>query len=180
MADTESKIAYRINQGPPIHFWIPAVGQTMNIMFHSCNGFSLSVNPDDFNGPDPLWRDVLQKHAKKPFHVMIGGGDQSRFSSEAPTPFISLTPSPVYNDAVSKQTVHFRKWIAIKTPFQKSAHDFTGEMSAELEGFYLQRYSLCTMSSSSSPSPPFLSPLLPRSAKTSCRHVVCTGAVWSC
>lgn len=78
LADTESKIAYRINHGPPIHFWVPAVGQTMNIMFHSCNGFSLSVNPDDFNGPDPLWKDVLDKHKEKPFHVMIGGGDQSK------------------------------------------------------------------------------------------------------
>src|SRR5690606_5608763 len=76
MADGESKIAYRINQGPPIYFWVPAKGQAMNIMFHSCNGFSLSVNPDDFCGPDPLWNDVLQKHKEKPFHVMIGGGDQ--------------------------------------------------------------------------------------------------------
>lgn len=86
MADTESKIAYRINQGPPIHFWIPAVGQTMNIMFHSCNGFSLSVKPEDFCGPDPMWADVLRKHAENPFHVMLGGGDQSRFSSGALAP----------------------------------------------------------------------------------------------
>ncbi|KAF8544283.1 hypothetical protein BDD12DRAFT_915480 [Trichophaea hybrida] len=124
LADTESKIAYRINQGPPVNFWVPAVGQTMNIMFHSCNGFSLSVNPDDFNGPDPLWKDVLDKHKEKPFHVMIGGGDQ------------------IYNDAVSKQTTHFRNWLDIKTPFLKSGHEFTGEMSTELEGFYLERYSM--------------------------------------
>jgi hypothetical protein len=81
MCDVEAKIAYRINGGNPIHFWIPAIGQTMNIMFHSCNGFSLSVNPDDFSGPDPLWNDVLEKHKKKPFHVMIGGGDQSQLYS---------------------------------------------------------------------------------------------------
>lgn len=78
LADTESKIAYQINHGPIVHFWVPARGQTMNIMFHSCNGFSLSVNPDDFCGPDPLWRDVLEKHKQRPFHVMLGGGDQSR------------------------------------------------------------------------------------------------------
>ncbi|KAI5800657.1 hypothetical protein FPQ18DRAFT_252998 [Pyronema domesticum] len=123
MCDVEAKIAYRINGGNPIHFWVPAVGQTMNIMFHSCNGFSLSVNPDDFSGPDPLWNDVLEKHKKKPFHVMIGGGDQ------------------IYNDAVSKQTTHFRDWLSIKTPFHKSGHDFTAEMAAELESFYLDRYS---------------------------------------
>lgn len=78
MADGESKIAYRINGGPPIYFWVPAKGQVMNMMFHSCNGFSLSVNPDDFSGPDPLWNDVLEKHKVKPFHVMLGGGDQGK------------------------------------------------------------------------------------------------------
>lgn len=76
LADNESRIAYRINNGPLISFWVPARAKTMNIMFHSCNGFSLSVNPADFCGPDPLWKDVLEKHLNKPFHVMIGGGDQ--------------------------------------------------------------------------------------------------------
>ena len=32
----------------------------MNIMFHSCNGFSLGINPATFCGPDPMWRDALQ------------------------------------------------------------------------------------------------------------------------
>lgn len=77
LSDQQTRIAYRINHGPSIAFWVPARGETMNIMFHSCNGFSLSVNPDDFCGPDPLWRDVLREHQKKPFHVMLGGGDQS-------------------------------------------------------------------------------------------------------
>ena len=39
----ETRIAYSINNGPAIGFWVPARGQTMNVMFHSCNGFSLSV-----------------------------------------------------------------------------------------------------------------------------------------
>ena len=47
-----------------------------------CNGFSAGVNPDDFRGPgfqsgyDPLWVDLLAKHAEQPFHVLVGGGDQ--------------------------------------------------------------------------------------------------------
>lgn len=77
LSDQQMRIAYRINHGPSVAFWVPARGETMNIMFHSCNGFSLSVNPDEFCGPDPLWRDVLREHQKKPFHVMLGGGDQS-------------------------------------------------------------------------------------------------------
>ena len=39
----QQRIAYRINRGASVGFWVPARGQTMNVMFHSCNGFSLSV-----------------------------------------------------------------------------------------------------------------------------------------
>lgn len=77
LGNQQTRIGYRINRGPSITFWVPANGETMNIMFHSCNGFSLSVNPDDFCGPNPLWSDVLREHQQKPFHVMLGGGDQS-------------------------------------------------------------------------------------------------------
>jgi hypothetical protein len=47
-----------------------------------CNGFSAGVNPDDFRGPgfasgyDPVWVDLLLAHAARPFHVLMGGGDQ--------------------------------------------------------------------------------------------------------
>ena len=40
------------------------------------------MNPDDFRGPgfqtgyDPVWIDLLAKHAEQPFHLLIGGGDQ--------------------------------------------------------------------------------------------------------
>ena len=40
------------------------------------------MNPDDFRGPgfksgyDPVWMDLLSKHAKQPFHALVGGGDQ--------------------------------------------------------------------------------------------------------
>lgn len=77
LAEEESRIAYRINNGPLTSFWVPATGKMMNIVFHSCNGFSLEIDPASFSGSDPLWNDVLAKHQKKPFHVMIGGGDQS-------------------------------------------------------------------------------------------------------
>jgi hypothetical protein len=43
LGPTQARIAYRINHAASIGFWVPARGQTMNMMFHSCNGFSLSV-----------------------------------------------------------------------------------------------------------------------------------------
>ncbi len=81
-------------------------------------------SPDNFSGPDPLWRDVLNCHQTRPFHVMIGGGDQ------------------IYNDAVMSQSPLFREWLEIKNPRHKQEADFTPSMREELETFYLERYSM--------------------------------------
>ena len=43
LGESQARVAYRINKAASIGFWVPARGQTMNVMFHSCNGFSLSV-----------------------------------------------------------------------------------------------------------------------------------------
>ncbi|KAI5864757.1 hypothetical protein GGS23DRAFT_462120 [Durotheca rogersii] len=122
LRDEQQRIAYRINHGPATGFWVPARNQSMNIMSYSCNGFSLSVNPDDLSGPDPMWRDVLNNHQTRPFHVMIGGGDQ------------------IYNDAVMQETKHFRSWLQIKNPLHKNNAPFTAAMQDEMENFYLNRY----------------------------------------
>jgi PhoD related phosphatase len=124
LANVQQHIAYRINRGASTGFWVPARGQTMNIMFHSCNGFSLSVNPNQFSGPDPLWRDVLNVHQTRPFHVMIGGGDQ------------------IYNDRVLTETRHFGEWSRLRNPHIKHEAPFTPEMKEELESFYLNRYAM--------------------------------------
>ena len=124
LTKTQQRIAYRINGGPATGFWVPALGEGMNIMNYSCNGFSMSVNADSFSGPDPLWRDVLNTHQTRPFHVMIGGGDQ------------------VYNDCVMRETSVFSEWLAIKNPLHKHNAPFTSAMQDELEDFYLERYAM--------------------------------------
>lgn len=96
----------------------------MNMMFHSCNGFSMSVDSNTFSGPDPLWRDVLNNHQSRPFHVMIGGGDQ------------------IYNDRVMSETELFQDWLTTKNPHHKHQAPFSNEMRDELETFYLERYSM--------------------------------------
>lgn len=124
LASVQTRIAYRINKGPAVSFWVPARGETMNVLFHSCNGFSMSVDSNTFSGPDPLWRDVLNRHQAKPFHVMLGGGDQ------------------IYNDAVMRDTTLFKEWLQTKNPEKKHHADFTPEMQDELENFYLERYAM--------------------------------------
>ncbi|KAK6336507.1 hypothetical protein TWF696_002057 [Orbilia brochopaga] len=122
LGNEEQRIAYRINDGAVVGFYVPAVDQTMNIMFHSCNGFSLAVDPNNFCGPDPLWRDVLRNHNKRPFHVMLGGGDQ------------------VYNDCVQVQAPKFKEWLAIKDQSVKTSTPLDDAFRDELEDFYLNRY----------------------------------------
>ena len=124
LGSSQARIAYRINHGPAIGFWVPARGESMNIMFHSCNGFSFNVDSTQFCGPDPMWRDVLNTHQTRPFHVMIGGGDQ------------------IYNDAAMRQTNLFRQWTESRNPMRKHSAPFSEEMQNELEQFYLDRYSM--------------------------------------
>ena len=118
----EAKIGYQINNSPIIHFWIPARGQPMNIMFQSCNGFSLGVNSHLYSGPDPLWRDVLGAHLTRPFHVMIGGGDQ------------------LYNDECTVKTRYFREWLQMRNGRRKRSTQFSTEMRDELDGSFLEHY----------------------------------------
>jgi hypothetical protein len=122
LQEKQQRIAYRINRGPSMGFWVPARGRSMNIMFYSCNGFSMSVKTDELSGPDPMWRDVLNTHQTQPFHVMIGGGDQ------------------IYNDVVMEECKIFHAWSRIKNPLHKHNAAFTTELQDELETFYLERY----------------------------------------
>ncbi|EWC45188.1 hypothetical protein DRE_06076 [Drechslerella stenobrocha 248] len=124
LGNEEQRIGYRVNGGGAVGFYVPAMDQTMNIMFHSCNGFSMAVDPNNFSGPDPLWRDVLRNHSKKPFHVMLGGGDQ------------------LYNDCVMVKAEKFKEWLTIKDQHVKTTTPFDDEFREELESFYLNRYCL--------------------------------------
>jgi hypothetical protein len=122
LRDHQQRIAYRINRGPATGFWVPARDQAMNIMFHSCNGFSHDVDSNQYSGPDPLWRDVLNTHQTQPFHVMLGGGDQ------------------VYMDRVMDDTTVFKEWTEIKEYHHKEHVPFTPDLQQELEKFFLNRY----------------------------------------
>lgn len=50
-------------------FWVPSVHESMRIMFHSCNGFSVGTDEEAWSGA-ALWNDVARVHAETPFHVM--------------------------------------------------------------------------------------------------------------
>jgi hypothetical protein len=59
----------RDGKGDKQRFYIPAITESMRIMFHSCNGFSIGTDEEAYSGAC-LWNDVGRVHAKTPFHVM--------------------------------------------------------------------------------------------------------------
>ncbi|SCU98598.1 LAMI_0F15456g1_1 [Lachancea mirantina] len=110
--DGESKPHYR--------FYIPSRTQNFNTISYSCNGFSLSVDTSVFKGS--MWFDILNKHAKVRYHVMLGGGDQ------------------IYADSIKLYCASFKAWLEEKDPFKKFSSRLTPEMRSGMDSFYLKAY----------------------------------------
>ncbi|KAM7222284.1 hypothetical protein V8F06_002311 [Rhypophila decipiens] len=110
-----SKTKPRVNS-----FFVPAIAESMRIMFHSCNGFSVGTDIDAWSGA-ALWNDVMRRHKDSPFHVMIGGGDQ------------------IYNDGIR---VHgpLSEWTSISNPKKRERYPFPETLRASCDEYYLNNY----------------------------------------
>lgn len=104
----------------PQNFVIPSITQSMRIMFHSCNGFSVGTDVDAWSGP-ALWNDVLRMHEQRPFHVMLGGGDQ------------------IYNDGV-RVDGPLKPWTDIHSPHKRREYPFGEQMRADCDEYYFNNY----------------------------------------
>ena len=104
----------------PYTFVVPALSQSMRIMFHSCNGFSVGTDLDTWKGPE-LWHDVLRIHEQKPFHVMVGGGDQ------------------IYNDGV-RVSGPLKAWTHINNPKKRRDFPFDESLRKDCDRFYFDNY----------------------------------------
>ena len=105
---------------PSWSFVVPAADQSMRIMFHSCNGFSVGTDEAAWSGP-ALWNDVVRVHDQKPFHVMIGGGDQ------------------IYNDGI-RVNGPLNQWTAIGNPHKRRAYPFGEQLRDDCDKYYFQNY----------------------------------------
>jgi hypothetical protein len=108
------------NNSIPKVFIVPSKLQSMRIHFHSCNGFSLGTDEGAWSGP-ALWNDVIRTHSVKPFHVMIGGGDQ------------------IYNDNV-RVTGPLKSWTSISNPKKRRDYQFDEALRAKSDEHYYQNY----------------------------------------
>ena len=107
-------------QVEPHSFAVPSKAQSMRILFHSCNGFSVGTDIAHYNGA-ALWHDVVRAHQEKPFHVMIGGGDQ------------------IYNDGV-RVNGPLRAWTDIGNPRKRREYSFPESLRAECDEYYYKNY----------------------------------------
>ncbi len=107
-------------KGSSREFYVPAANQSMRLMFHSCNGFSVGTDVEFWTGP-VLWKNVLETHAKRPFHVMIGGGDQ------------------IYNDSI-RVDGPLKPWTAIVSPRKRREYPFDNEMRKACDDYYFENY----------------------------------------
>ncbi|KZT44122.1 hypothetical protein SISSUDRAFT_1111790 [Sistotremastrum suecicum HHB10207 ss-3] len=127
LADREMNVRYRINQGPQYDFWVPGRQQNMRWAAHSCNGFSAGVDPDDFrrgkfaSGFDPVWSDLLERHSRVPYHVLIGGGDQ------------------LYCDALIKEP-EMQEWVRLKTARDRIGCSLSDEIKTAIDRFFFNHY----------------------------------------
>ncbi|EXJ86087.1 hypothetical protein A1O1_06456 [Capronia coronata CBS 617.96] len=109
-----------VNKSPSREFVVPASTDSMRIMFHSCNGFSVGTDEAFWSGP-VLWNDVVRTHQQRPFHVMIGGGDQ------------------IYNDSI-RVSGPLQEWTAITSPGKRKDYPFGEDLRNRCDKWYYENY----------------------------------------
>ena len=121
MVDYEQKVQYYINghYKPNFQFFIPSVTQSMNVISYSCNGFSLGSDAKEYKSS--LWLDVLNKHSKQHYHVMLGGGDQ------------------IYCDAIKLHSERLKEWTELNS-LKKRHMEADEVIIEEFKNFYLNHY----------------------------------------
>lgn len=122
LQDFEQVVKYQVNDihVPHYRFFIPSSTMNFNVISYSCNGFSLSVDTSKFKGS--LWYDILCKHSKVHYHVILGGGDQ------------------IYSDSIKIHCERFKEWVNIRNIVTKRETKLTDEFSEDIDDFYLDEY----------------------------------------
>lgn len=122
LVDYDQMVRYSVDDKWELHyrFYIPSRTKNFNVMAYSCNGFSLAVDTTRFKGS--LWYDVLQKHSKVHYNVMLGGGDQ------------------IYSDSIKLYSPNVAHWINTKNQLLKYTMKVDPQFRKDMENFYLKEY----------------------------------------
>lgn len=122
LASHEQRVRYSVSglNNPAHLFFLPAAQNSMNVVSFSCNGFSLATDTSSYRLS--LWLDVLRKHSKQHYHVMLGGGDQ------------------IYCDLIKVHCKTLKGWLEASSNHEKRNTKVTPEMQAEFDHYYLHAY----------------------------------------
>ncbi|TPX58986.1 hypothetical protein PhCBS80983_g02761 [Powellomyces hirtus] len=113
-----------VSGGQQFEFQVAAKEEPWHWSWFSCNGFGTDEKePEkDHDGIRPLWKDKLEVHSKRPFHLMVGCGDQ------------------IYQDDLFFHCRSLKDWLNIFDAYERESYEFTPEMQAEVERFYFMHY----------------------------------------
>lgn len=68
-----------------------------------------------------MWTDLLANHSEKPFHALVGGGDQ------------------LYCDAIIREP-EMQEWVTTQPPEKKKGFPLSQEMRLAIDRFYFNHY----------------------------------------
>lgn len=117
----QQEVTYALEgEHKPFKFYIPGTAEEANILFFSCNGFSLGTPTDEF--PNSMWADVLDKQAQKPFNYALGGGDQ------------------LYCDSITEYLPVFEKWTKHNLTHRGFQYQPNEKETEGIHIYYLRSY----------------------------------------
>ncbi|KAI9237861.1 MAG: hypothetical protein BYD32DRAFT_284439 [Podila humilis] len=123
----ETEHGRRVAQPQTWNFFVPALDEQHNWAFYSCNGFTSDVEDPEtnFHGANPLWDDLLAAHDHKPFHTMVGGGDQIYNDDVLATPEMKAYLEMGKDERLATQWSNEYKYATEKYYFDHYVEHFT-------------------------------------------------------
>jgi hypothetical protein len=102
------------------------------------------VNPDDFRGPgfqtgyDPVWVDLLAKHAEQPFHLLVGGGDQL-YCDGCVILLIFVCPGSELCSSLVREP-EMQEWLKQPKSEERRRYPLSDEILSAIDRFYFNHY----------------------------------------
>jgi hypothetical protein len=124
--DNEQPVDYSINGGVKFQYVVPKKNQPLRIAYGSCFGFSSLKYMNKVQDKNAMWSVLKGKHEdssqnKKPYHLMMMGGDQ------------------VYADSMWETVPVIKEW-SDRSNKKRFDEPFTPEMEQAVENFYFDLY----------------------------------------
>lgn len=132
------KIFYGLPSDTQHSFFVPALGQSHNIMYHSCNGYQKEEDRKATGGIEPMWQQVNIRHSLEPYHLQLGGGDQI-YADGLVHKQGTCSAEPHHKNTNGVFALgSLQKWLHKKKKLGYAP--FTKEMAGEVERFYFDHY----------------------------------------